>query len=161
MENIKFDNKGVLSCISQDNIDALGVEGQQAVKTLIEGTGAGNDFLGWVRLPQETPASLLDSINATASRLRDLCDVVVAVGIGGSYLGAKAVIEALSNTFAAYEPAKTRVLFAGQNIGEDYMAELQEYLRNRKFGIIVISKSGTTTEPAIAFRLLKEQLEAQ
>ena len=160
MENIKFDNKGVLSCISQDNIDALGVEGQQAVKTLIEGTGAGNDFLGWVRLPQETPASLLDSINATASRLRDLCDVVVAVGIGGSYLGAKAVIEALSNTFAAYEPAKTRVLFAGQNIGEDYMAELQEYLRNRKFGIIVISKSGTTTEPAIAFRLLKEQLEA-
>ena len=161
MENIKFDNKGVLSCISQDNIDALGVEGQQAVKTLIEGTGAGNDFLGWVRLPQETPASLLDSINATASRLRDLCDVVVAVGIGGSYLGAKAVIEALSNTFAAYEPAKTRVLFAGQNIGEDYMAELQEYLRNRKFGIIVISKSGTTTEPAIAFRFLKEQLEAQ
>ena len=161
MENIKFDNKGVLSCISQDKIDALGVEGQQAVKTLIEGTGAGNDFLGWVRLPQETPASLLDSINATASRLRDLCDVVVAVGIGGSYLGAKAVIEALSNTFAAYEPAKTRVLFAGQNIGEDYMAELQEYLRNRKFGIIVISKSGTTTEPAIAFRLLKEQLEAQ
>lgn len=161
MENIKFDNKGVLSCISQDNIDALGVEGQQAVKTLIEGTGAGNDFLGWVRLPQETPASLLDSINATASRLRDLCDVVVDVGIGGSYLGAKAVIEALSNTFAAYEPAKTRVLFAGQNIGEDYMAELQEYLRNRKFGIIVISKSGTTTEPAIAFRLLKEQLEAQ
>ena len=161
MENIKFENKGVLSCISQDNIDALGVEGQQAVKTLIEGTGAGNDFLGWVRLPQETPASLLDSINATASRLRDLCDVVVAVGIGGSYLGAKAVIEALSNTFAAYEPAKTRVLFAGQNIGEDYMAELQEYLRNRKFGIIVISKSGTTTEPAIAFRLLKEQLEAQ
>ena len=161
MENIKFDNKGVLSCISQDNIDALGVEGQQAVKTLIEGTGAGNDFLGWVRLPQETPASLLDSINATASRLRDLCDVVVAVGIGGSYLGAKAVIEALSNTFAAYEPAKTRVLFAGQNIGEDYMAELQECLRNRKFGIIVISKSGTTTEPAIAFRLLKEQLEAQ
>lgn len=161
MENIKFDNKGVLGCISQANIDALGVEGQQAVKTLIEGTGAGNDFLGWVRLPQETPASLLDSINATASRLRDFCDVVVAVGIGGSYLGAKAVIEALSNTFAAYEPAKTRVLFAGQNIGEDYMAELQEYLRNRKFGIIVISKSGTTTEPAIAFRLLKEQLEAQ
>lgn len=161
MENIKFDNKGVLSCISPASIDALNDEGAQAVKTLIEGTGAGNDFLGWVRLPQETPASLLDSINATASRLRDLCDVVVAVGIGGSYLGAKAVIEALSNTFAAYEPAKTRVLFAGQNIGEDYMAELQEYLRNRKFGIIVISKSGTTTEPAIAFRLLKEQLEAQ
>lgn len=161
MENIRFDNKGVLSCISPASIDALNDESAQAVKTLIEGTGAGNDFLGWVRLPQETPASLLDSINATASRLRDLCDVVVAVGIGGSYLGAKAVIEALSNTFAAYEPAKTRVLFAGQNIGEDYMAELQEYLRNRKFGIIVISKSGTTTEPAIAFRLLKEQLEAQ
>ena len=161
MENIKLDNSGVSNCVSPSGIEALKNEGENALKTLIDGTGAGNDFLGWVRLPQETPSSLLDSINATAARLRDLCEVVVAVGIGGSYLGAKAVIEALSNTFAAYEPAKTRVLFAGQNIGEDYMAELQEYLRNRKFGIIVISKSGTTTEPAIAFRLLKEQLEAQ
>ncbi len=133
MENINFDNKGVSGIVSRDNIAAIGNEGKAAVKTLLEGTGAGNDY----------------------------CEVVVAVGIGGSYLGAKAVIEALSNTFAAYEPANTRVLFAGQNIGEDYMAELQEYLRNRKFGIIVISKSGTTTEPAIAFRLLKEQLEAQ
>jgi len=161
MENINFDNKGVSGIVSRDNIAAIGNEGKAAVKTLLEGTGAGNDYLGWVRLHQETPSSLLDSINATASRLRENCEVVVAVGIGGSYLGAKAVIEALSNTFAAYEPANTRVLFAGQNIGEDYMAELQEYLRNRKFGIIVISKSGTTTEPAIAFRLLKEQLEAQ
>lgn len=161
MENIKLDNSGVSNCVSPSDIEALKNEGENALKTLIDGTGAGNDFLGWVHLPQETPSSLLDSINATAARLRDLCEVVVAVGIGGSYLGAKAVIEALSNTFAAYEPAKTRVLFAGQNIGEDYMAELQEYLRNRKFGIIVISKSGTTTEPAIAFRLLKEQLEAQ
>ena len=120
-----------------------------------------NDFLGWVRLAQETPASLLDDINATAAGMRELCDVVVAIGIGGSYLGAKAVIEALGNSFAAYRNEGVQVLFAGQNIGEDYLAELQDYLAGKRFGIIVISKSGTTTEPAIAFRLLKEQLERE
>ncbi len=161
MEYVKVENNGVYGTVSRDAIEALNAEGKASLEKVLNGTGAGNDFLGWVRLPQETPASLLDSINATAARLRDLCEVVVAVGIGGSYLGAKAVIEALSNSFAAYEPANTRVVFAGQNIGEDYLAELQDYLRNKKFGIIVISKSGTTTEPAIAFRILKEQLEAQ
>ena len=101
---------------------------------------------------------------ATADSLRQNCDTVVAIGIGGSYLGAKAVIEALSDSFAAYRPAtegNPKVLFAGQNIGEDYLYELQDYLKDKRFGIIVISKSGTTTEPAIAFRLLKEQLERQ
>ncbi|MDE5810106.1 MAG: glucose-6-phosphate isomerase, partial [Muribaculaceae bacterium] len=87
----------------------------------------------------------------------------VAVGIGGSYLGAKAVIEALSDSFASLKPQTEwpRVVFAGQNIGEDYLAELKDYLSDKKFGIIVISKSGTTTEPAIAFRILKEMLEAK
>ena len=90
------------------------------------------------------------------------CEYVVAIGIGGSYLGAKAVIEALSDSFACFKPANgPRVLFAGQNIGEDYLYELMELLKGKKFGIIVISKSGTTTEPAIAFRMLKELLEAQ
>ena len=161
MEYVKVENNGVYGTVSHDAIEALNAEGKASLDKVLNGTAAGNDFLGWVRLPQETPASLLESINATAARLRNLCEVVVAVGIGGSYLGAKAVIEALSNSFAAYEPADTRVVFAGQNIGEDYLAELQDYLRNKKFGIIVISKSGTTTEPAIAFRILKEQLEAQ
>ena len=161
MEKIQVVTKGVLGSVSQADIDALESEGKKSLAKLTDGSGAGNDFLGWVKLPQETPAALIDDINATAAQLRDLCEVVVAIGIGGSYLGAKAVIEALSNSFAAYQPAATKVVFAGQNIGEDYLAELQEFLKDKKFGIIVISKSGTTTEPAIAFRILKEQLEAQ
>lgn len=147
--------------VQDSQLKAMAAEGAAALTTLKEGTGEGNDFLGWVKLPSETDAALLDSINATAARLRDNCDVVVAVGIGGSYLGAKAVIEGLSNSFAAYRHEGTPVLFAGQNIGEDYMAELQQFLADKKFGIIVISKSGTTTEPAIAFRLLRDQLERQ
>ena len=106
----------------------------------------------------------LDEIIEVANDLRNSCEYVVSVGIGGSYLGAKAVIEALNNSFDAYTSTSKgapKVLFAGQNIGEEYLAELQEFLKDKKFGIIVISKSGTTTEPAIAFRLLKEQLEAQ
>ena len=161
MEQIQVDNKGVLGSISLADIAALDDAGKDSLKKLIDGTGAGNDVLGWVRLAQETPASLLDDINATAAGMRELCDVVVAIGIGGSYLGAKAVIEALGNSFAAYRNEGVQVLFAGQNIGEDYLAELQDYLAGKRFGIIVISKSGTTTEPAIAFRLLKEQLERE
>ncbi len=147
--------------VKESQLQAMAAEGAAALAKLTDGTGAGNDFLGWVKLPSETDAALLDSINATAARLRETCDVVVAVGIGGSYLGAKAVIEGLSNAFAAYRNEGTPVLFAGQNIGEDYLAELQDFLSDKKFGIIVISKSGTTTEPAIAFRLLREQLERQ
>lgn len=147
--------------VKESQLKAIAAEGSAALTKLKEGTGAGNDFLGWVELPSQTGATLLDSINATAKRLRETCEVVVAVGIGGSYLGAKAVIEALGDSFAAYRNQGTQVLFAGQNIGEDYLAELQDYLKDKKFGIIVISKSGTTTEPAIAFRLLRAQLEAQ
>lgn len=134
----------------------------EALEDVNTGRAAGNDFLGWVKLPGEIDNSLLDSINKTADRLKSKCDYVVCIGIGGSYLGAKAVISALSNSFADFmDPATTgtKVLFAGQNIGEDYTAELQEFLKGKKFGIVVISKSGTTTEPAIAFRLLKTQLE--
>lgn len=161
MKEIQVITKDVLGCVSRQDIDALAPEAKSGLAKLTDGTGLGADFLGWVKLPMEITSELLDDINHTAARLRDTCDVVVAIGIGGSYLGAKAVIEALSNSFSALLPSKTRVLFAGQNIGEDYMAELQQYLADKKFGIIVISKSGTTTEPAIAFRLLREQLEKQ
>ncbi len=142
----------------------LEAKANEAIVTLEEGSGAGNDFLGWLDLPSKTPESLVDSINATAARLRENCDYVVCVGIGGSYLGAKAVNYALADSFADFyapKPKEPKVLYAGQNIGEDYLAELQKLLEGKKFGIIVISKSGTTTEPAIAFRLLKEQLEKQ
>ncbi|MDE5628213.1 MAG: glucose-6-phosphate isomerase [Muribaculaceae bacterium] len=161
MKQIQVITNGVPAEINAAAQD-LAQTGKDSLAKLVNGNGEGNDFLGWVKLPSETDAALLDDINKTAANLRDLCDVVVAIGIGGSYLGAKAVIEALSNSFAAYAPSNTpKVLFAGQNIGEDYLAELQDFLHGKKFGIIVISKSGTTTEPAIAFRVLREQLEKE
>lgn len=150
-----------LGAVSQNAIEAMAPEVRNSVNTLVEGTGAGNDFLGWVRLPENTPDTLLDDIKATAERLRSECEVVVVVGIGGSYLGAKAVLEALGNPFSVYDNAsKPQIVFAGHNIGEDYLHDLMAYLEGKRFGIVVISKSGTTTEPAIAFRLLKSRLEA-
>lgn len=136
----------------------------EAFGKLDNGTGEGNDFLGWLHLPSEIKPELIESIGKTAARLRENCEYVVCVGIGGSYLGAKAVISALSDSFADFyapAPKNPKVLYAGQNIGEEYTAELEKLLTGRKFGIIVISKSGTTTEPAIAFRILKELLEKQ
>lgn len=136
----------------------------EALDKLETGKGQGSDFHGWLRLPSNTKPELIENIKKTAERLREKCDYVVCVGIGGSYLGAKAVISALSDNFADFygpQPKNPKVLFAGQNISEDYTAELEKLLEGKKFGIIVISKSGTTTEPAIAFRILKELLEKQ
>lgn len=162
MEKLQVKINNVTATVSEAAVEALAPAAAASIEKLVKGTGAGNDFLGWVNLPTRTPSTLIDDINATARRMRDTCDVVIAIGIGGSYLGAKAVIEALSDSFAAYKKTEgPQILFAGQNIGEDYLYELQEYLRDKRFGIIVISKSGTTTEPAIAFRLLKAQLEEQ
>lgn len=161
MKEIQVNIQNALGAVSLADIKKLEPEAASALNKIHNGTGAGNDFLGWVDLPTRTPEALIDDIVATAEHLRKECDTVVCVGIGGSYLGAKAVIEALSDSFAAYKNQGCNVLFAGQNIGEDYLFELQDYLRSRRFGIIVISKSGTTTEPAIAFRLLREQLEQQ
>ena len=162
METIHVDVKNVLNTVSLDTINSLDAKAASAMEKLHNGTGAGNDFLGWLNLPSSTTAEVLDEIEQAAAVLRANCEYVVCIGIGGSYLGARAVIEALSDSFAAYKPAKgPKVLFAGQNIGEDYLYELQSLLKDKKFGIIVISKSGTTTEPAIAFRILKEMLEKQ
>lgn len=161
MKKIQVINQNVLGTVSEEAIKALNPAAAQAIEKLDKGTGAGNDFLGWVKLPSETEENLLNEINEAAKAF-DNCKYVVAIGIGGSYLGAKAVISALSDSFAEFKPAKgPRVLFAGQNIGEDYTYELVDLLKGKKFGIIVISKSGTTTEPAIAFRILKELLETQ
>ena len=133
-----------------------------AKQTLESGNGAGNDFLGWLHLPSSIDEQQLQEIEKCAAVLRQECEFVITIGIGGSYLGAKAVIEALSDHFAAYKSANgPKVVFAGNNIGEDYLYDLMDLVSGHKFGIIVISKSGTTTEPAIAFRLLKEMLEQQ
>ena len=128
---------------------------------LHSGNGAGNDFLGWVNLPSSIDKAQLDAINACAASLRAKAEVVICIGIGGSYLGAKAVIDAMSNPFELLhkEHKNPIVLFAGQNISEDYMAEMLEAVKNYSIATIVISKSGTTTEPAIAFRIIKEEIE--
>lgn len=147
--------------VDQIKVDALRPAAEAAAETLEKGTGEGNDFLGWLHLPSSIGEAELADIEATAAQLRNSCEYVVTIGIGGSYLGAKAVIEALSSSFDAYQGGKCKVLFAGNNIGEDYIAELMDLLKGKKFGIVVISKSGTTTEPAIAFRLLKDMLEKQ
>lgn len=158
---ITVDVSATSCAVGKNEIESLAASANSAVTTLENGTGLGNDFLGWLHLPSATPADMLDDIEATAQHLRQNCDFVVAIGIGGSYLGAKAVIEALSDSFAAYTHKGTQVLFAGNNIGEDYLHDLMSLLSGRRFGIVVISKSGTTTEPAIAFRLLKDMLEKQ
>ena len=146
MSNIKVNVKEVLGTVSAEQIEALNPAATEAMEKLHKGTGAGSDFLGWVNLPEETSSALLADIEATAKQLRETCDYVVSIGIGGSYLGAKAVIEALSDSFASLrgmeDDRRCRVLFAGQNIGEDYLHELQDFLADKKFGIIVISKSG-------------------
>ena len=128
-----------------------------ANELLHSGKGAGNDFLGWVNLPSSIDKAQLDAINACAASLRAKAEVVICIGIGGSYLGAKAVIDALSNPFELLhkEHKNPIVLFAGQNISEDYMAEMMEAVKGYSIATIVISKSGTTTEPAIAFRIIK------
>ena len=161
--DIKLHMDKAFDFVSADAVKAYAEETSRLNNVLHAGTGKGSDFLGWLNLPSEIDEAHLADIEATAKVLRDNCEVVVVVGIGGSYLGAKAVIDALSNSFDWLQTNRQSpvIVYAGQNIGEDYLFELQELLKTKKFGIISISKSGTTTEPALAFRLLKTQLEAQ
>ena len=152
-----------LGTISRETVFGLQEKAANGMEQLHQGTGLGNDFLGWLNLPGEITDANLTEIETAARNLQSRCEIVVVIGIGGSYLGAKAVIEAMSDSFEHLRKQHNApiVLFAGQNIGEDYLYELQNLLADKQFGIVVISKSGTTTEPAIAFRLLKEQLEKQ
>ena len=164
MENIKLDINKSLGFISKDKLAAYEPKVRACMETLEKGTGLGNDFLGWLHLPSSITKEHLDDLKATAQVLRENCEVVVVAGIGGSYLGARAVIEAMSNSFLWLQEKKAgqpTIIFAGHNIGEDYLYELTSFLKAKKFGVINISKSGTTTETALAFRLLKKQCEDQ
>ena len=136
-------------------------EAQAANALLHSKQGAGNDFLGWVNLPSSITADDLAAVTAQAAALKARAEVIVCIGIGGSYLGAKAVLEAMSDSFKLLHKKQNEpiVLFAGQNISEDYTAELLDAVKEYSLAAIVISKSGTTTEPAIAFRLVKAELE--
>ena len=149
--------------ISKENVNSYAEVAMAARKTLEDGTGKGNDFLGWLHLPSSITKAQLEDINATAKVLKENCEVVIVAGIGGSYLGARAAIEALSNYFSWLQEKKKApvILYAGNNLGEDYLCELTSFLKDKKFGVINISKSGTTTETALAFRLLKKQCEDQ
>ena len=158
-ENLSINLKNISKFISFEEIVAHAQQSVRHLDTLNNGTGAGNDFLGWLSLPDDILPQI-EKIEKTARHLRSVSDTTVVIGIGGSYLGARAVVEALSNSFSPFLKNKHHdVIFAGQNISEDYLAELLELLDGRSYSIVVISKSGTTAEPAIAFRILKDHLE--
>ena len=163
MNNIKLNITKAACFLEAGAVKAFEPKVKAAQQALENGTCPGNDFLGWLHLPSSITPQFLDEIQAVANTLREKCEVVVVAGIGGSYLGARAVIEALGNSFAWLIQDKKNpiILFAGNNIGEDYLSEMTEYLKGKKFGVINISKSGTTTETALTFRLLKKQCEAQ
>lgn len=149
--------------IQPSRLDTIKKELVSYNELLENGKGAGNDFLGWVNLPEETGDDLLSDIEATAKKLSSKSEIVVVVGIGGSYLGARSVMEALHSSFDLLEKNRKNpiVLYAGQNLSEEYTAELMDTLKGRDFSVVVISKSGTTTEPGIAFRLLKAEVESR
>ncbi|MBK7712700.1 MAG: glucose-6-phosphate isomerase [Bacteroidales bacterium] len=158
-ENLTINLKNTSGFVSHEEVVALAQQSVRHLDSLNAGTGTGNDFLGWLSLPDDI-LQQLDKIEKTARHLRSVTDTTVVIGIGGSYLGARAVIEALSHSFSPLlKSTHHDIIFAGQNICEDYMADLLEILDGRNYSIIAISKSGTTTEPAIAFRILKDHLE--
>jgi glucose-6-phosphate isomerase len=161
MEEIKLDISRVHHFISPEEINQLSQETLAAQRTLYQGDGQGNDYLGWLHLPREITGAMIDGMEQAVKGLLEKTEVLVVVGIGGSYLGARAVNDALAHNFAHLQKDQKapHMLFAGQNIGEDYMHELLELLDEKEYSIVVISKSGTTTEPAIAFRILKNHLE--
>jgi glucose-6-phosphate isomerase len=163
METLKLDIDKIYGFVSKQTVYGFKKEIETFNNALDNKTGKGNDFLGWVNLPSSINESEITDIENAAASLKSKAEIIVVIGIGGSYLGAKAVIEALSHSFAALQKKQQKplVVFAGQNISEDYLYELIEILNDKKYGIIVISKSGTTTEPAIAFRILKNHLEAK
>jgi len=163
MKNLSIDVKNVYGFITEAEIHSLERESIAKLESLKNGDGEGDDFLGWVNLPSSISEDDLVTIEKTAARLSGKSDIVIVIGIGGSYLGAKAVNDALSHNFEGLKEKRDSpmMIFAGHNIGEDYMQELTETLDNYSYSIVVISKSGTTTEPALAFRILKEHLSAK
>ena len=163
MKSINLNITKAASFLAEGAVKAYEPKVKAAQEALENGTCEGNDFLGWLHLPSSITPEFLDEIQAVANTLREKCEVVVVAGIGGSYLGARAVIEGLGNSFAwlVNDKKNPTILFAGNNIGEDYLFELTSFLKDKKFGVINISKSGTTTETALAFRLLKKQCEDQ
>ena len=164
-ECVSLDYSKALKFISKDEIDNFEKTTEAARMELVKGTGAGNDFLGWVDLPVNYDKEEFDRIKKAAKKIQSDSEVLVVAGIGGSYLGARAAIEFLTNTFYNVMDKADRkypqIFFAGNSISSKYLSDLIELIGDRDFSVNIISKSGTTTEPAIAFRVLKEKLEAK
>jgi glucose-6-phosphate isomerase len=163
MKNLQVDISNALPFLAKDAISSQEKNIVRAYDKIYRKTGAGSDFLGWTDLPGKIGEELIEKIESIADEIRSKADLFVVIGIGGSYLGARAVIEALGHHFESLISRRKNplILYAGQNISEGYMANLLEVLEDRDYALAVISKSGTTTEPAIAFRLIREHLEGK
>ena len=157
-KNLTFNYQRALGFFSQEELDNMQAQVSAAHDVLTNKTGAGNDFLGWVDLPVDYDKEEFDRIKKAAAKIREDSDVLIVVGIGGSYLGAKAAIDFLTGPFYNYT-AKPQIIFAGNNISPNYLNSILETIEGKDVSVNIISKSGTTTEPAIAFRILKDYLE--
>ena len=158
MSYVKLNLDNAVKFVSNEQIEAMKEEVVSAANVLVSQKGAGNDFLGWLNLPLDYDKEEFDRILAAAEKIKAQADVLVVIGIGGSYLGAKSAIEMLKKYFGN---KGVEIIFVGHQISGTYVSELIEYLKDKEFAINVISKSGTTTEPAIAFRIFKDLIEAR
>ena len=156
---------GCSSFVKDAEVKEYTAKALEALKVLEDESGAGNDFLGWKHLPTQTPESLITDCEAIRDDWKGKgVDLVVVIGIGGSYLGAKCALEALSHNFSKQLSAKKdapEIVFAGNNLSEEYISELMDLVQERNVACVVISKSGTTTEPAVAFRIIKQYIETR
>ena len=161
MKTIGLNTEHLQHFIGNNDIAAIAKEVISAKKTLLDGSGKGNDFLGWVNLPAEISQVEINNIKKDVERLAGKVRLFVVVGIGGSYLGARAVIEALQSEFAMQDTGRKfpYIVYAGHTLSEDYYCQLMQVLDKQDYAVAVISKSGTTTEPAVAFRLIKSHIE--
>lgn len=161
MTHIKFDYSTAESFFGKHELDQMQSIVKNVHSTIHEGTGAGNDFSGWVNLPKDYDKEEFTRIQAAAKKIQSDSEVLVVIGIGGSYLGARAAIEMLNKSFDYLSPkqGKPQIIFAGHQLSSSYLSDLIEYVKDKEFSVNVISKSGTTTEPAVAFRVFKKLLE--
>ncbi|MDR2026737.1 MAG: glucose-6-phosphate isomerase [Prevotellaceae bacterium] len=158
--DIRLNVDGTVPFVDEKTGKSLVEKAVAANRSLYEKTGKGSDFLGWVSLPLSVSESDISEIETVSKNLKEISDVVIVTGIGGSYLGAKAVIEALNSSFEAYiDSDSPKIIFAGHHLDEDYLSELLDFIEDKRVACIVISKSGTTTEPAVAFRIIKRHIE--
>ena len=157
--SITLNIDGIKNFLTDDEINSFQEKVGDIHHSMANRTGRGAEFLGWLDLPSTITSDFINEIKEAAEQIRKDSEAVIVVGIGGSYLGARAVIEAVTPFFPTNGKGNPAIIYAGNNISEDYLSELTGMLGDKDYSIIVISKSGTTTEPAIAFRILKEHIE--